>query len=212
MESCQKIVDEDVSGLPLLSFVNFEFNGMEGLIQRGGYTGDYGFRIILPIEAQAEIKDIILSSEFEVKEISEETHNILVTSFSNITTDDIVNYLKNPYEYGIKHLLDFTNDDYLYHEIINQQSQEANNNIVAFIAESLPHQLENTQVVFEDLHGEIIYYSYSYKLNKYIGYILIDKNFSLPGLSFQLMDNTEQKIKTVSLPFYKTKSFEVEIV
>ncbi len=206
----QELVDDSYVGLPLLSFINFEIDEKEGILIRGGYTGDYGFKIIIPKDENNTIKNKILSSEFDYKEISTETHDILTSNFGNFSSFSFNNYIKNSFEFGFKHLIDFSKDDYIYHDKLNELSPKYTKSTVAFICDELPNTLSTTIVNIGDITGNIIYYSYSYHLEKYIGYILIDNKFAIPGLSFSTKESS-QKLQTVSLPFYETKSFTVEI-
>lgn len=64
-----QIADDSFVGLPLLSFMNIEVEENEGILIRGGYTGDYGFKIIIPFEQDQTIKNKILTSEYGYKEI-----------------------------------------------------------------------------------------------------------------------------------------------
>ncbi|WP_198306408.1 hypothetical protein [Arcobacter vandammei] len=190
--------------------MNLEFEGKEGLLIRGGYTGDYGFKILVSSDKDKVIKNKILSSEFDYKEISIQTHNILISNFGNFTSFNLKNYIKNSFEFGFKHLIDFSKDDYIYYDKLNELYPKYNKSTVAFICDELPNNMINTDVKYGDITGNIIYYSYSYHLEKFIGYILIDNKFALPGLTFNICENSKS-LQTVSLPFYETKSFTTEI-
>jgi aminomethyltransferase len=209
----KKIVGPDVVGLRFLSFLEFEACSLNGACLRAGVSGEYGFKLIVPIAAAATLKAQI-TTDPGVVEVDRDTLKVLCRETRMPLFDVTVAQGDCPFDAGLRYMIDFRKEEYVHHRVLSSAVEHVETAQVGFIvAGEAAAALALGAGVLADgvVVGTITYLGYSQVLGQFFGYARLQREVAFPGIdSLAIAGNTSNvKLKTVSTPFFLSKSMNI---
>ncbi len=221
------LIGLEILGLSYLRFMDGMVGNVELVVCRSGITGEFGYRLFVPIDRLNEvIQEIATFDEFpvvEAKEADPVFRQCLLTTVAEVrfpVFDITVFSGDSPIEHDLRWMIDFRKEEYIGKEAIEIEKGAYTGSIVGFICQAPLTETEvefikaNGKISIEDQEiGRIELLAYSPKLEKYIGYGRIDKDWAYAGVSEYQIITPKQAlpISTASTPFFITESSNVQM-
>jgi aminomethyltransferase len=219
-EIAKAMVGADVVGLRYLSFFKTSFESIPDVYcVRCGITGEYGFRFIFPIEfGEYFLNYLIQYQTGHQKEIcGMEVLSVLTQEVRFPSFGQGIDEGDSPIEKGLNWMIDLRKESYfgkeaVENEIFNDQTPK----MVGFVCDSRFDSITaGNKVLIEDEEiGNVVISSYSYKMGKTIGYVLLQNSWACVGIDAYHVQSEKEKVKitTMSTAFFLTESIKVQMV
>ena len=206
-----RILDRMYPSLQISQLPNYGFVEIPGgMIARTGYTGEDGFEIMMEKNKLSSLWDECFKDP-DLKPVGFGARDTLrleaaMLLYGHDMTDEI-----NPLEAGIGWTLDFSKPAFIAKDILLQiKNQGVAKKLIGFemMDRGIPRQGYPIQKSGK-LIGEVTSGSFSPTLQKNIGLGYVSIDFSNPGEEIEvLVRDKPQKVKIVSIPFYRRKKSE----
>ncbi len=207
-----KLLDEDITDLEFLCMTDNTVGDLKVLVARAGYTGELGYELYIATDKkeQLEAKLQEVGKEFNLMNI---TTDIIVTSLPTEKGYVLVSDMEgaNPFEvgYGWSVKMD---KDFIGKEAV-QKSLDAgiHRELAGFEIEDQDVEINPGDKVYFDGKeiGHVTRYTYSFTMEKFLGYALIDTTDAKEGDTVEIGPNKVQT-KLVNRVFYDPENLRVK--
>jgi len=206
-ESAKKIIGFDVFGLGYLRFIETNFQGISEVIcSRTGVTGEYGYRIIVPRDAEKIILSKISEDESLPPKLEKEVLNVLCQEVRFPYFNAFVEEGDNVLEVGLHWFIDFRKEKFLAKDAIESTKSDLNKHLVGFRSDGNVDDLKGKEVYVEDEKiGYVKSCVYSPTLESSIGFAMLKEEWAVTGIDAYRVEK-EIQIQTLSTPHFMTKS------
>jgi aminomethyltransferase len=210
----KELFGPDVLGLPYLSIENYELDGVELKLVRGGKTSEFGYLLVVPAGEAAEIwRKIERAGEpHGLMPVGVEAHSMLRLDgrFFNIHEEGAA--VRDPLPLGLQWMVDFEGEEFRGRQPLSQRREAGlTKKIIGVVPEdpaggldagdAIAHQGQNVAQVITAVDSPT--------LGRRIGLALFDLDYAFSGLTFAGVDG--KGIQTISLPPFTPKSLEVKL-
>ena len=204
----------DVLGLPYLSIENYELDGVEIKLIRGGKTSEFGYLFIVPVKHATAIWERIekAGEPHGLVLVGTEAHSMLRLDgrFFNIYEEGA--RVSDPLPLGLQWMIDFDGDDFRGKAaILERRASGLKNKIIGLtpsdpggvleIGDEIAHRGETV--------AKVVAAVYSPTLKKRIGLALFELPYAYSGLTLE--GNDGLLIETISMPPFMPKSLGVKL-
>ncbi|HON11197.1 MAG TPA: glycine cleavage T C-terminal barrel domain-containing protein [Chitinispirillaceae bacterium] len=211
----KELFGTDILGLPYLSIETYPFEGSEVRLLRAGKTSEFGYLVMVPLEAAVKLWETL---ESLVKKnggglCGSAVHNDLRLEgrFFNVFAEGA--RVKDPLPLGLQWMIDFDKEQFPGREAILERRKEGLKKKIIGVRTFRENTLTEGMPVF---HGdrqvaEIVSSCFSYTLDSVIGLSLFDIDFAYAGLSFNAGSSGGPQIGTISMPPIMPRSLTVKL-
>jgi aminomethyltransferase len=206
----QKLLPFPVSSMAYRSFVTDDSSGAELLVSRTGVSGEYGYKVHVPVAQAQSIRDELVS--LGAAEVGLDALNTcrMEMRFANIEAEG-GGEPRTPFAFGLQWMVDF-NHDFTGKDAL-QATWEAGLDTapVCWVAdESITEApAHGTSITIGDTQiGTVSHAVFSPKLQRVIGTALVDGKVAASGIEYAIGDGT---VRTISAPFLVATSFGVPL-
>lgn len=194
--------EEDIETLEFKDVIYTKFNEADIYISRFGFTGEFGYQIIIPKSKTEEFINNIFS-EIEVVDLEDYIYNLFEVGHPLKKLYDNMNY--NLCELGYLWNIDFTKDNFVGKEKLLEQLGCNKKNIVGFETSSEVEVNENVFFDGKKVGNVILVYKNSdFIVSK--GLLMLKECFAHSNIQFNLDNN--KIVKTVSSPYTIPESWK----
>jgi aminomethyltransferase len=206
----QKLLPFPVSSMAYRSFVEADHGGHELLVSRTGVSGEYGYKVHVPVAAAEDVRAELIS--LGAAEIGLDALNVcrMEMRFANLEAEG-GGQPRTPFDFGLQWMVDFN------HEFTGRDALRAtwdaglDSSPVCWVAgESVSEVPANgAAITIGDTRiGTVSHSVYSPKLGCVIGTALLSGNVAASGLEYSISGGT---VRTISAPFLVATSFGVPL-
>ncbi|WP_258278556.1 aminomethyltransferase family protein [Paenibacillus sp. SC116] len=214
----QTIVPFDISSLPYQAFVEIELEEEPIVFIRSGFTGEYGYKIIVP-------HDQAIPTWKQLKEWKEE--DVLVEPVGFEALEIAMLEVRQPraqieanglsvYEAAVQWFVSYHKEEYVGHAALQQQLQQENKqHLVGFTAaDALTIEIGNAVMLSSNKVGRIVQLTYSPTLEKKLGLALLDDACAVSGIELEGINEAGESVvlNTVSSPYVLPKSWSIKMI
>ena len=215
----QSLVESDITSLQFQSFFETKWNEEEIIFARIGVTGEYGYKVILPMQKSVELWNVILEKEdedYKVLPVGQKAMHLAMLEVRqpNIEVEaDHLSVLESSFEW----LLNFEKEDYVGEDALRELLEEdVSKRIVGFSSETQSTITAKDSIQIEDIVvGEVLQAVYNPIEERYFGLAVLDIDFAVSGLVLESVgkESSEKKvIQTISSPYIVPKSWAIKMV
>jgi len=206
----QKLLPFPVSSMAYRSFVSAEHGGHELLVSRTGVSGEYGYKVHVPVAAAQDIRAELLS--LGAAEIGLDALNVcrMEMRFANVEAEG-GGQPRTPFDFGLQWMVDF-NHDFTGRDAL-QATWEAGleSAPVCWVADEGVSEVpaHGAAITVGDAQvGAVSHSVYSPKLGRVIGTALVSSAVAASGLEYSVGAGT---VRTISAPFLVATSFGIPL-
>ncbi len=206
------MINEDVRFLQYYDSVQFSFahhNQAENVCLRCSFFGEVGFLLFMINENAEAEKRCMTNLNFQ--SFDDDDIDTLVNEANSKVFNKSVFRHDCPIEIGLSHILDFEDDEFYFHQELNEAKKRNKRRIVAIQCEKNPSENSGDLGCIGSLSsvdgsevGILLRTFYSKTMNRVIGYALVDRDKSYLGS--KLSNNLYETIEVHKTPFFVTKS------
>lgn len=210
----KELFGPDVLGLPYLSIENYEVDGVEIKLVRGGKTSEFGYLLLVPAAEAAAIWQRVedAGKPHGLMPIGVEAHSMLRLDgrFFNIHEEGAK--VRDPLPLGLQWMVDLEGDDFRGRgPLLERRAAGYDKKIIGVLpgdaagglaaGDAIQHQGEQV--------AEVVTACDSPTLGRRVGLALFDLPYAYSGLEFEGDDG--RSIRTISLPPFTPKSLTVKL-
>ena len=216
-EIIQEIIDIEISALPFLGFVETEWNGVNTVVARIGYAGEYGYIIFIDESHAAELWETLFELGKD-KNIGLCGKDVLTVCMLEVRQPNIIEEIlpdANLFESKLQWFIDFSKSQYKgYEALMKMKDTPPANCIIGFSADFASDiQKDDTVYVENDKIGRIINCYKSLKMGKKLGLAFVDSKFAYSGIPLAVTkNNIEAEINTISAPYIIPESWITKMI
>jgi aminomethyltransferase len=210
----KELFGPDVLGLPYLSIENYELDGVELKLVRGGKTSEFGYLLLVPAAAAADIWQRIerAGEPHGLVPIGVEAHSMLRLDgrFFNIHEEGA--RVRDPLSLGLQWMIDLEGEEFRgRRSVLDRREAGLAQKIVGVIPDDEAGALAaGDKIVHQGRTvAEVVSASDSPTLGRRIGLALFELEYGYAGLSFEGEDG--HGIRTISLPPFTAKSLTIKL-
>lgn len=207
----QKLTDSPLQQMKFFTFdLNIEICKKRAIISRTGYTGEDGFEIYLSPEDVCMIWDNLLEAGREdgLVPVGLGARDTLRFEAALPLYGHEISANISPLEAGLGNFVKLGKGDFIGRDaLVTQMEQGVKRKLTGFemIERGIPRSHYEVQADGKNI-GFVTTGSYSPSLDKNIGMVLLDANFSAGGTEIDiLIRNKPVKAVTIGLPFYQKR-------
>jgi len=209
-----QVFDPQITGLTYQGVQQSEWEGEEILVSRLGFTGEYGFKFDLPIDAAQKLWSRLAE---EATPVGHEALEIAMLEVRQPMLHRELGEDGNVMRAGLNWLVELEKDDYTGHSaLMDQRDAGADSLPVSFTVEGTAVPAAGAAVIAagELTIGNVVHSVYSPHLRRVIGVARVGAEWAASGLELDVEHATEGAIplKTVSAPFLIPLSWRVPIL
>lgn len=194
--------EEDLETLEFKDVISTEFAGTKIYLSRFGFTGEFGYQIILPKYKNKEIIDNVFS-DISTLQIDNYTYSLFEVGhpLKKLYTSNEYNLCELGYLWNI----DFTKDNFVGREKLLEQLEHSQNHIIGFKSDNIVKVDED--VFFDGISvGTVILVYEDFDNKIYRGLLMLKESFAHSNINFSLENNSV--IKTLSSPYTIPESWK----
>ncbi|GAA3829159.1 glycine cleavage system aminomethyltransferase GcvT [Sphaerisporangium flaviroseum] len=201
-----RLIDGELASLPFESVVDTDWNGIDIIFARTGFTGEYGYQMIVPREAAPELWRQSIEHagaagqealELAMLEVRQPIPRHEVTDGTSVL------------EIGANWLVDITKDAFVGKEAVLQALESGQGRrTVGFTGGSVPAPGTRVLAGGHDV-GEVVHAVHSVGLDATLGLVRVDADLAAAGLEFTV-DGAE--VTTLTSPYIVPKSWSIPII
>lgn len=196
-----------ISQIDSFCFESYDFQGVECLVARTGYTGEDGCEIFVPSGHTATLwQELMLKGqEFDVKPIGLGARDTLRTEMKYSLYGHEINDSTNPFEAGLGWVVKAGKKDFLGKDYLLQVKEEGiKKQLVGFhlLERGIPRQGYKVFSFDNEEIGEVTSGTMSPSLNESIGIAFVASEFAKIGTEFLIEIRAKKiKAKVIATPF-----------
>jgi aminomethyltransferase len=206
----QKLLPFPVSSMAYRSFVNADHDGQELLISRTGVSGEYGYKVHVPVAAAEDVRAELIS--LGATEVGLDALNTcrMEMRFANLEAES-GGQPRTPFDFGLQWMVDF-NHDFTARDALQATWDAgldtapvcwvADEGVCEVPAHGAAITVGNTGI------GTVSHSVFSPKLGRVIGTALVAGEVAASGLEYSIDGST---VRTISAPFMVATSFGVPL-
>jgi aminomethyltransferase len=202
-----RLIDGELASLPFESVVETDWNGTEIIFARTGFTGEYGYQMIVPIEAAAELWCQALEHagaagqealELAMLEVRQPIPRHEATAGASVI------------EIGANWLVDVTKDEFVGREAVLAafESGQGRRTVGFTGGDAIPEAGARVLAGGEDI-GEVVHAVHSAGLGATLGLARVDAELAAAGLEFTVGG---VEVTTLTSPYIVPKSWSIPII
>ncbi|MEU4226826.1 glycine cleavage T C-terminal barrel domain-containing protein [Nonomuraea sp. NPDC026600] len=202
-----RLIDGELASLPFESVVETDWNGTEIIFARTGFTGEYGYQMIVPIEAAAELWSQALEHagaagqealELAMLEVRQPIPRHEATAGASVI------------EIGANWLVDVTKDEFVGREAVLAafESGQGRRTVGFTGGDAVPEAGARVLAGGEDI-GEVVHAVHSAGLGATLGLARVDAELAAAGLEFTVGG---VEVTTLTSPYIVPKSWSIPII
>jgi aminomethyltransferase len=206
----QKFLDFPIASMAYRSFVSTTHGNVPLLVSRTGVTGEYGFKLHVPVDHAAELRGELVS--LGAREAGLDAIDIcrLETRFANLERES-GGAAVTPFDLGLQWMVDFGRDFVGADALRERWNAQGARVPVCWQGPEGSGEVPppGTAIGLADQPvGEVTHGTYSPTLDRVVGTARVDRAIAASGLEFTLGSTT---VRTVSAPFLVATSFGVSM-
>jgi glycine cleavage system aminomethyltransferase T len=201
-----RLIDGELASLPFESVVDTEWNGAEIIFARTGFTGEYGYQMIVPIESAAELWSQSLEHagaagqealELAMLEVRQPIPRFEITPGATVI------------EIGANWLVDVTKDEFVGRDAVLEAFESGlGRRTVGFTGDSVPEVGTRVLAGGQDI-GEVVHAVHSAGLGATLGLARVEADLAAAGLEFTVGG---AGVTTLTSPYIVPKSWSIPII
>jgi aminomethyltransferase len=212
IEIPRSIVGDDIIGLPYLGFEHDDIEGVDCILCRIGYTGEYEYRFLIPSEVSLKLWERIIDigKEYGLVLCGFDVLDTLMLEMKSINQNKNLLEDVTCLQAGLHWMVYFRKEDFIGKEaIFKEKSQGISRKLLPILFDEGRDITERADIYLgEEKIGFVIHNKYSPTIGKDIGLAYLDERYAWVGLSFEVETTDKQcrNIRTVSAPLFITKT------
>ncbi|MBN6053851.1 aminomethyltransferase family protein [Nonomuraea sp. RK-328] len=202
-----RLIDAELASLPFESVVDTTWNGADIVFARTGFTGEYGYQMIVPIEHAA---DLWRQSLEHAQAAGQEALELAMLEVRQPIPRHEVTEGATVIEIGANWLVDVTKDEFVGREAVLAAFEAGGGRrTVGFSGgEGVPAPGTRVWVNGQDI-GEVVHAVHSVGLGATLGLARVDHDLAAAGLELTV-GGTE--VTTLTSPYIVPKSWSIPII
>jgi len=210
----KQLFGPDVLGLPYLSIENYELDGVEIKLVRGGKTSEFGYLLLVPAaDASAIWKRVEAAGEpHGLKPIGVEAHSMLRLDGRFFNIHEEGRLVRDPLPLGLQWMVDLEGDEFRgQRPLLERREAGVVSKIIGVVPGDADGALAAGDPVFHqgERIAEVVTACDSPTLGRRVGLALFDRAYAYSGLTFEGDDG--RAIRTISMPPFTPKSLAVKL-
>ncbi|TVX89520.1 aminomethyl transferase family protein [Paenibacillus agilis] len=218
----QTIVPFDISSVPYQAFVEIDLEDEPIVFIRSGFTGEYGYKIIVPhhqaISTWEQLKaweEEEGELEIKIEPVGLEALEIAMLEVRQPRAQVEGNGL-TVYEAAVQWFVSYHKEAYVGYSALQEQLQQENKqHLIGFTADNtLTLEIGNAVMLSSNKVGHIVQLAYSPTLEKKLGLALLDDACAVSGIELEGINEAGESIvlNTVSSPYVLPKSWSIKMI
>ena len=210
----ETLVGMDGISLRLLTFTHCEVDGIDILLSRAGFTGEYGYIFFVAPDSAVELLGRMQKAIPEAILCGRWVHDLLMLEVRSFNFSKDIVYDETPLQAGLHWMIDFQKEKFIGRDaIITEKEKGLTKKMVAFQITEGGEPIRLGGVYDADQKvGYIANCGHSPHLDCGIGLAYLDAAYAWVGIELKVeTESGTRKAKTVSSPFFMTESNFVEI-
>ncbi|MBW2275860.1 MAG: aminomethyltransferase family protein [Deltaproteobacteria bacterium] len=210
----KELFGPDVLGLPYLSIENYELDGVEIKLVRGGKTSEFGYLLLVPAaEATAIWKRIEdAGAPHDLVPIGVQAHSMLRLDGRFFNIHEEGRAVRDPLPLGLQWMVDFDGDEFRGQQpLLDRREAGYAKKIIGVHPGDAAGALATGDAILHqgEQVAEVIVACDSPTLGRRVGLALFDLPYAYSGLELEGDDG--RSIQTISLPPFTPKSLTVKL-
>jgi len=198
------VAGDDVIGIPYLGFENNEQT--DALLCRLGYTGEFEFRFIIPVEKAIGLRSLLIEAgaEYGLETGDPSELPLLMLEMRSLSQREHIPEGFGPIQAGIHWMVDFRKENYPGRDAVHDQKTNPGRKAVMLLMDVEPSIAEDKGVYIEQQEvGRCVYSAFSPTMGKTIALAYVDAELAWVGIIF---DVAGVDALAVSAPLFITKT------
>ncbi|MDR8415088.1 aminomethyl transferase family protein [Nonomuraea sp. 3-1Str] len=202
-----RLIDAELASLPFESVVDTTWNGADIVFARTGFTGEYGYQMIVPIEHATDLWGQALE---HAQAAGQEALELAMLEVRQPIPRHEVTEGATVIEIGANWLVDVTKDEFLGRDAVLEAFESGGGRrTVGFTGgEGVPAAGTRVWVNGQDI-GEVVHAVHSVGLGTTLGLARVDQDLAAAGLELTV-GGTE--VTTLTSPYIVPKSWSIPII
>ncbi|HEX8779653.1 MAG TPA: glycine cleavage T C-terminal barrel domain-containing protein [Nocardioides sp.] len=202
-----RLIDGELASLPFESVVDTTWNGVDIIFARTGFTGEYGYQMIVPVDAAAELWRQSLEhagpAGLEALELAMLEVRQPIPRHEAVGGASVI-------EIGANWLVDVTKDEFVGRAAVLAafESGQGRRTVGFAGGDTVPAAGARVLACGEDI-GEVVHAVRSAGLGSTLGLARVDADLAAAGLEFTV-DGVE--VTTLTSPYIVPKSWSIPII
>lgn len=214
----QTLLDYEVSSITFQGFVEVEYQGETLLLARTGYTGEYGYKLIVPASIVSPLWNDLHGQVQKLgglqcgAEVLNTTMLEIRQPISGLETE-----VGSVISAGLGWLIDFNKaEDYIGKAaVLEQCSTPLSHRTVGFVVDAQAQIKIGASIVLEDqIIGSVLAITYSPTLKTQLGLAYNVEPFTVPDLTWYIQDEQGKlsRVRSVSSPYIVPRSWKIKML
>ncbi|MBP2707916.1 aminomethyltransferase family protein [Microbispora sp. RL4-1S] len=202
-----RLIDPELASLPFESVVDATWNGTDIVFARTGYTGEYGYQMIVPADAAAELWSLALE---HASPAGQEALELAMLEVRQPVPRHETGEGATVVEMGANWLIDITKDAFVGREAtLAAFADGGGRRVVGFTGpEGVPAPGTRVLAGGQDV-GEVVYAVHSVGLDATLGLARVDRDLAAAGLDLTVGG---AEVTTLTSPYVVPKSWSIPII
>ncbi len=214
-ELARTLAGDDIIGLPYLGFEHNETTGC--VVCRIGYTGEYEYRFIFPVERLHEMRTMTLEKgqEYSIEECQERSLNVLMLEMKSINQARDLARNVTLLQAGLHWAVDFRKESFIGREAIMHEKGSIKRKLLLLVLENGAMPDDGAVLsIGKAKVGAVVNRAFSPTLNKGIALGLINEDVAWVGISFDVEADGGRATRATacSSPLFLTRTVTESVV
>ncbi|MFI6392349.1 aminomethyltransferase family protein [Nonomuraea sp. NPDC050547] len=202
-----RLIDGELAALPFESVVDTTWNDSEIIFARTGFTGEYGYQMLVP---KAAVGELWTQSLEHAQAAGQDALELAMLEVRQPIPRHEVTGGANVIEIGANWLVDVTKDAFVGKDAVLEAFESgAGRRTVGFVGgEGVPTPGTRVYAGGEDV-GEVVHAVHSVGLGTTLGLVRVDADLAAAGLEFTVAGSD---VTTLTSPYIVPKSWSIPII
>ncbi|GEM_PF-117986 len=205
------VVDEELLRLGYGEFEILERGPRKLFVGRYGETGEYDYRLSLPVEEAAEIREELLDSGsiYHIRDCRPEILPTLMMEMKSIDQESMIISGCSPRQVDLLWMIDFRKNDFLGREMLLRSLKEDRPHSILLVADDGCGIQRGSRITLGDLDvGFVQSALFSPVLSKTILFSYVQSPFAYPNVLFQVTGKDKRSVPATSrsAPLFLTQT------
>ena len=202
-----RLIDNELAALPLDSVVEAIWSDVDVLFARSGFTGEYGYKMIVPVDRAAELWAVAAA---EATPVGNDAYELAMLEVRQPVARHETGGGVGVIESGTSWLVDITKESFVGRGAVDAEfGAQGGRRTVGFITDGDVPAAGTPVTAGTETVGEVVHAVESYGTGRVLGLARLDRDLAAAGL---VLDVADAPAETVTSPYVTPKSWSIPIV